>query len=502
MLKKYTKIKLYPKPGIEEPVDVLFFNPPSPDGELYIRDHNRSGRKSREGYIWPQTSLAYLAAMVKDKLRVDIIDCIAEKIDWNQANRIILAKKPKYFVTHVISSTLYNDLYATLVAKAIGAKTITMGCHATELAEETLRNFPTLDFILRREPEITFRELIIALERKKDLKPIKGLCYREGNKIIVNPDRDYLKNLDTLPISLQELLPLEKYFMPFVGKKFTFVLASRGCPFHCTFCRQPIMWQRKVRFRSPENIVSELKVIKKLGVKSINFQSDTFTVDRDWVIKLCKLMIKEDLNFKWLCNSRCDTVDSEMLSWMKKAGCWLVGFGIESGSQKILDNCKKDITLAKIERGIELTKKARIDVWGWFVIGLPGETKKTIRETIDFAKRLPLDLANFAFATPYPGTEFYKQVDEKGYLVSHNWEDYDQNYSAVTSYPELSAHQIEKAIKKATLEWTLRPRPLFWLLKGARDWYTAKYLFKIAMNHFSWLRKDDRKPDSDRKRNS
>lgn len=492
MPKKQTETNFYRKPGRYEPVDVLFFNPPSPDGDLYIRDHNRSGRKSREGYIWPQTSLAYLAAMIKDKLKVDIIDCIAENIDWNEAKKIILTKKPKYFVTHVISSTLYNDMYGTLIAKAIGSKTITMGCHVTELTKETLDNFSTLDFIMRLEPEITFKELIEALENGENLSSVKGIAYRQNGKVVINPDREYLKNLDDLPLPLQELLPLEKYAMPFVGRKFTFVLASRGCPFHCIFCRQPIMWQRKVRLRAPEVIINELKRIEKLGVKSINFQSDDFTVNRDWVIKLCKLIVQENIKIRWLCNSRCDTVDPEMLSWVKRAGCWLIGYGIESGSQKILDNCKKNLTLKQIKEAVKWTKDEGIDIWGWFVIGLPGETPKTIRETIDLAKNLPLDVANFAFAAPYPGTEFYEYVDRKGYLVSHNWEDYDQNYSAVVSYPKLSASQIEKAIKKATLEWTLRPGPIFWLLKGAKDWYTLKFLTKIALNHLSWFRHDVR----------
>lgn len=491
---KNNPASFYPKPGRYEAVDVLFFNPPSPDGDLYIRDHNRSGRKSREGYIWPQTSLAFLAAMIADSQKVDIIDCIAENIDWQEAKKIILAKKPKYFVTQVISSTLYNDMYGALIAKANGAVTITMGTHVTGLTKETMRDFPCLDYIIRLEPEYTFKELIEKLETKRNASSVKGIAYRRNGKVFINPDRDYSKNLDFLPIPLQELLPLKKYAMPFVGSNFTFVLASRGCPYRCIFCRQAVMWHRKVRFRSPVKIVAELKRLEELGVKSINFQSDTLTVNRKWTVKLCELIIREGIKIRWLCNARCDTVDLQLLKLMKKAGCWLIGYGIESGSQKILNRCKKDLTLKQVEKAVLWTKQAGIDVWGWFVIGLPGESPTTIRQTINFSKKLPLDLANFAFAAPYPGTEFYEEVDKKDLLVSHNWEDYDQNYSAVVSYPGLSALQIEKAIKRATLEWTLRPGPIIWLLKGIKDWYTAKYLLKIALKHLSWFRHDIRQP--------
>ena len=471
----------------EEHVDILFLNPPSPDGEYYVRDHNRSGRMSREGYIWPQTSLAYLAAMVDEEHSVALLDCIAEGIGWEECKAYILKRKPRYFVTQCISSTLYNDMYGTLIAKSIGSTTITMGCHVTDLTEETLRNFPTLDFIMRKEPEITFRELIPILDASGDLAAVKGLAFRQDGRVVINEDRPFLDDLDELPIPRHDLLPLDKYWMPFTGNRFDFVLQSRGCPYKCIFCRQPIMWERKVRMRSPGRIIEELKLLQALKVRSINFQSDTFTIDREWVIELCRGMVENGIAIKWLCNSRPDTVDPEMLRWMKKAGCWLIGFGIETGSQELLDRMKKEITLERIEQGIRWTHDAGIAVWGWFVTGLPGETVETMKETIRFSKKLPLDLANFAFGAPYPGTEFYEMAREEGWLTSDNWEDYDQNYSAIVSYPNMSNREIERWTKRAYWSWFLRPRPIIWLLKGVRDCYTLKFLFSIAKKHLLWL---------------
>jgi len=467
-------------------VDVLLVNPPSPDNSIIIRDFNRSGRTSKERIIWPQTSLAYLASMLDESMSVEIIDCIAENIKWPEFLELLAEKRPSYLASHLITSTAKNDLRVFKEAKKINPEmvTITMGPHPTALPEETLRENRDLDFIILHEPEVTFKELINAIEEGgSDFTNIKGIAFaKENNEIQVNEKREYIQNLDELPIPRHDLMPLDKYVFPFMASNFTFVIPSRGCPFPCAFCRQPIMWDKKFRSRSPESIIKELKFLKKLGLKEFIFQADTFTINKEIVTQICEKMISEKLDFRWSCNSRVDTVDEETLKLMKKAGCWMIAYGIESGSQKVLDKAKKEITLEQIEETINITHKVGIKVYGYFIIGLIGETKETIQKTINLAKRLPVTFAIFHTASPYPKTELYREAKEKGWLVAENWEDIDQGTTAPLSYPHLSAQEINKGIIKAFRSFYFRPIAVWRIITSLKRLRDFKNLFQAFIN--------------------
>jgi radical SAM superfamily enzyme YgiQ (UPF0313 family) len=247
------------------------------------------------------------------------------------------------------------------------------------------------------------------------------------------------------------------------------------------------LWGNRVRLRPVEDILAELVWLHELGVDSVVFLSDLFTVNRRQVIDLCKGIVAAGLPLKWQCNSRVDHIDEELLAWMKRAGCWQIAFGLESGSQEVLDIAKKGITVEQTEKAINLVDRFGIKSWGYFIIGLPGETKETIRMTIDLAKRLPLNLALFHVAVPYPGTEFNDMAQEHGWLLSDRWEDLDMNYSAIVQYPQLSAAEIDKAAKRAFFEWYLRPGPIFRLLGSMRDVATMKTIMRNAWHHLRWL---------------
>ncbi len=465
---------------------ILFVNPPSPDKYFYIRDMNRSGRRSKEKIIWPQTSLAYLAAMVDDKNEVKIIDCIAENIDWRKFRQYLEKEKPNYIVINVISSIVTNDLYAAYLAKPLGTISIAIGPHVTALPEETLKRYPSLDFCILGEAEVTLKELIEFCEKKGDLSEIRGIAYRERGIPRVAALRPLIENLDDIPVARYDLLPIDKYRMPVVGDRYTYVLASRGCPYYCSFCRQPIMWQRKVRIRSAGKIMEELRALKKIGVTNFGFHCDTFTLDKKMVIDLCKMIIAENLNLRWAANSRVDTVDEEMLHWMKKAGCWMVAYGIESGSQVILNNVKKGITLKQIEDTVNASHRAGILNWGYFVMGLPGETEETIKETIAFAKRLPLDYVNFAVGTPYPGTDFYEEALREKWLKGEPWEGFDQNYATLVEYENMPAEKIIKGIKRAYFSWYARPSVILKMMTNFNNWKHLFTLIKIGALHLFW----------------
>lgn len=474
----------------EERLDVLFVNPPSPDGEVFIRDIHRVGRRSREKMIWPQTELAQLAASVYPKYSVKIIDCIAEYMTWPQFQKELERLHPRYLVTNVTAPTLTNDFQTTFLAKPMGTKTIAIGSHVTPTAFETLTNFPTLDYICRHEPDETLPELIETVDAGGDLFGVKSLAFRapDTGEIIINPDRPFIHDLDQLPIPLYHLLPLEKYKIPMLKGSYCFVTTGRGCPAGCRFCIKHVMWQSSMRSHSAERILEEVRVLFNLGVKNVHFYADLFTADRDVVMKLCDLIIASGMKFKWTCNSRVDFVDEEMLTKMHAAGCWLISWGLESANQQVLQHNRKGITVEKTRATLLKAKSLGIRNWGYFIIGLPGETEASIRETIDFSKNLPLHIALFHIAVPYPGTPMYHEIVENDWITMTKYEDFDMDRSTVINYPGLSHEQLEKWAKRAFREWAMRPGPALTFLRSANSIGTLKSLFSIGVEHLSWVK--------------
>ncbi len=499
-------------------VDVLLVNPPAPDGGIWIRSQHRVGRKSRENMLWPQVSLAQLAALLVMDYKVEIVDAIAERMSWKKFEALLRAKMPKYYVTHLTAPTLQNDMYGVFLAKAIGARTIAFGTHVTPLPRESMLPFPALDFVLRGEPEMTLRELLDTLEGRAatdprivkllkdtgtqvdkerstqedkatgDLSSIKGLVWRKDGEVVINADRPFIPNLDDLPIPLHNMLPLDKYRGPMMKGAYSFVVPSRGCTAGCIFCIKHVSYQWSVRLRSPENIVQELRELRKLGIRYVQMYADLFTASREQVVGLCKLMIEEKLDIKWMCNSRVDYVDEEMLRLMAQAGCWMITWGIESGNAEILKRAHKGTDPTKAARALAWARKAGIKNWGYFIIGLPGETEETIQETIAFSKKLPLDIALFHIAAPYPGTPFFFEVVENGWFrPGTRWEEVDMERSTVLDYPQLSAERLEYWQKRAFREWAFRPRPLLTFLQSMNSWEGLKSAFSIATQHFGWV---------------
>ncbi|RMG96093.1 MAG: radical SAM protein, partial [Chloroflexi bacterium] len=321
-----------------------------------------------------------------------------------------------------------------------------------------------------------------------DLSGIKGLVWRRGEEIVVNLTRPFIPNLDDMPLPMHHLLPLQKYRMPLIKGPFTFIVTSRGCPAGCTYCIKHVSYQFTVRLRSPENIMEELWILKKLGINNIHMYADLFTVNRDQVMGLCKLMIEEGINIRWTCNSRVDFVDEEMLHTMAKAGCWLISWGIESGNEQILRHARKGAYPDKAQRALKWARQAGIKNWGYFIIGLPGETEETIRQTIDFSKRLPLDIALFHVAAPYPGTPFFFEVVKNGWFrPGTRWEQVDMDKGTVLDYDGLSAEQLLYWQKRAFREWAFRPGPVMTYLKMLMsDISTIKSALSVGLQHLTW----------------
>ena len=516
-------------PRSEEAVDIMLVNPPTPDGGYWIRTQHRVGRRTRENMVWPQVSLAQMAALLHPTYRVKVVDANAERIGWPEFTKLIERYQPRYYLTQLTAPTLENDMYGCFLAKARGAKTIAFGTHITPIPRETLRSYPSLDFGLVGEPDLTLRDLLDHLEGKIDqrspemtrifessdpqYKPaikedgkvdmygIKGLAWRKGGiagdgEIVINFPRPFISSLDDLPMPMHELLPLQEYRMPLIKGPFTFIVTSRGCPAGCTYCIKHVSYQFSARLRSPKLIMEELWRLKELGIHNIHMYADLFTVNRDQVVELCQMMIDEKIGIKWTCNSRVDYVDEEMLALMGKAGCRLISWGIESGNEQILKHARKGAYPDKAERALVWAKRAGIMNWGYFIIGLPGETEDTIRQTIDFAKKLPLDIALFHVAAPYPGTPFFFEVVKEGWFRSGTrWEQVDMDKGTVLDYPNLPAERLLYWQKRAFREWAFRPGPVMTYLKMLlSDWSTIKSALSVGLQHLSWASTDSGAP--------
>jgi radical SAM superfamily enzyme YgiQ (UPF0313 family) len=387
-----------------------------------------------------------------------------------------------------------------------------------------MRPYPSLDFCIVGEPDMAVRDLIDHLEGnvgsrppeiqalfdkedpgyrasvdqngQVDLQGIKGIAWRRGEEIVVNLPRPILPELDDLPVPMHELLPLMEYRMPLIRGPFTFIVTSRGCPAGCTYCIKHVSYQFNVRLRSPQLLVEEMWKLKELGIHNIHMYADLFTVNRDQVVELCRLMIAEDIQVKWTCNSRVDYVDEEMLRLMSQAGNWLISWGIESGNEQILRHAKKGAYPDKAERALRWARQANIKNWGYFIIGLPGETEETIRQTIDFSKKLPLDIALFHVAAPYPGTPFFFEVVENEWFrPGTRWEQVDMDKGTVLDYPNLSAERLLYWQRRAFREWALRPGPMLTYLKMLfSDPSTLKSALDVGMQHLSWASTDSGAP--------
>lgn len=505
-------------------VDIVLVNPPTPDGGLWIRTQHRVGRRTRENMVWPQVSLAQMAALLHPQYKVAIIDANALQMGWPEFARQLDGLQPKYYLTQVTAPTLENDMYGCFLARARGAKTIAFGTHVTPIPLETMRSYPALDFVLLGEPDLTIRDLLDNLEDKISERPpnieklfadhdpmyqpsitadgdvdmggIKGLVWRQGEKTVVNLTRPFIANLSDMPLPLHHLLPLDKYRMPMIKGPFTFIVTSRGCPAGCTYCIKHVSYQFTARLRTPEDIMEELWTLKKLGMNNIHMYADLFTVNREQVMGLCELMIKEDIQIKWTCNSRVDYVDEELLQRMSKAGCWLISWGIESGNEQILRHVRKGAYPDKAERALQWARDAGIMNWGYFIIGLPGETEETIRQTIDFAKKLPLDIALFHVAAPYPGTPFFFEVVENGWFrPGTRWEQVDMDKGTVLDYPQLSAERLLYWQRRAFREWAFRPGPIATYLKMlVSDPSTLRSALSVGFQHLSWVSTDTGAP--------
>lgn len=432
----------------------LFINPPTGN---YIRDDRcQVPVENSTSVLRAPIDLAYMAAMVEQVgWEARIVDYPAEGLAWRDFELDLEVFQPDLLAVSTTTPTLPGDMRACELAKARNPTVLTIakGAHVTTHDAETLSAFPQLDIAIRGECEELLAELLTTADRSTVL----GISYREGERIQRNPDRPRLEDLDSLPWPARHLMNNRLYIRPDTGEPQTTIQTSRGCPARCIYCLVPTLSGFDTYLRSPTSIVAEMKhCVTRFGIRNFYFRADTFTLQKSWTLELCRLIQQARMDVEWVCNSRVDTMDPERAREMRKAGCWMVGFGVESGNQEILRHMKKGATLAQAERAIQACKDVGIKTYLFWVLGSPWETAETAQDTIDFARKLDGDFCEFHIAYPFPGTPLHEICTEEGLLGEEQLTGRNVKQAVARSYA-LTAADLKRIQTRALRSFYLRP---------------------------------------------
>ena len=455
---------------------ILLIYPPSP----VLNREDRCQQPTKDLIVippLPPTDLMYLAAVAENAGLEAKINDYSQNGDYEADLKEF---NPDYLVVNIATPTLEHDLDAVKKAKEICPNVITIakGAAFLTLAEKIIKEHNELDFGILGEAENTLKEIL----EDKPKAEILGLYYKENDEVKFTGNRPFIEDLDSLPFPARHLVDNNIYRRPDNNKVQATIKVSRGCPFHCFFCLATPVSGAKVRRRSPENIVAEIKeCVEKYNIKNFLFWSDIFNIDKDWTMKLCQAIIDSGLKITWSANTRADTADLEMAEMMYKSGCRLVSIGVESGSQYMLEKMGKKITLNDVRRTVKVFKKAKIRIYNYFVIGLPWETEETVEETIKFAIELNSDFISFYTATPLPGSRFYD------YALEHNLFDKETSFENAYYYPAVNTHNLSRERvfelhKSAIKRFYLRPLYILKMLSRIRSFAEIKNYFIAGMN--------------------
>lgn len=425
--------------------------------------------------IIPPLGVAYLAAVLeKNNYPVKIFDCTA---GISHSGLIELIKKEEPTLLGITSTTPCFES-AKKVASSMrevspGVPIIIGGCHVTAMPRETISD-DLFDVGVIGEGEITFLELVREIEKGglSDPQEIKGIVYKKDDKIIFTESREFIQDLDSLPFPARHLLPPLSSYAPTPASyrrlPLGVIVTSRGCPHRCTFCDRSI-FGCSYRTRSADNVLDEVEeLIHKYGAKEVRFFDDTFTMSKKRVLEICDKFKKRRIKIPWTCLTTVAAVSKELLKRMREAGCWQVLYGLESGDDRMLKLLKKGNTVKRNEEAVRWAKEAGLEVRGDFIVGTPGETKESLKKTLNFTLHNPLDYAHFNKFIPFPGTELYSMLVAKGYRFDFSKGCSILDHSAVMYTPEGVAKDEFKA-------WLDRANKGFYL----RPSYILKRLFAI-----------------------
>ena len=459
---------------MDKKTKIVLINPP-------LSARQVAGSLEKIANIIPPLGIGYVAAVLKKAgFKVRIVDSVALRLDKEKIAEIPRKDEPDIIAFTATIMSIYSAIETAKYLRKVfpKAKLVLGGPQITSIPEQTMKP-KVFDFGILGEGEYTMLELVEMVEAgKKNWSKIKSLVFWRGKKLVINPRREMIENLDILPYPARELFPNQKYYHPMPGgyKRLPFghMVTSRGCPYRCSFCDRSV-FGNKFRARSPEKVIEEIEfLIKNYKVKEIKFYDDLFTKDKERVHKICDLILKKKINISWSCSARVDSVDLNLLKHMKKAGCWQIDYGIESGNQEVLNKMKKGITLKQSIQAVKWAKQVGMKARAFIIIGMPGETRKSINDTIKFVKKLKLDVVAFYAVMIYPGNELYDIVKREGKLVHEDYSQYtsliDVKDTKLHYVPEgLTEEYIKNSIKRAHKEFYLRPRYILRQLLSIRS---------------------------------
>jgi len=482
---------------------VMLVNPPRVNGMPVVREERFEHKDI--GSVYPPLSLLYMASILENNERCEVKLIDANGFDLSLENVIkeINAYRPDVVILRCGFDTQKEDIKVLEAAKSAGAVTVLRNkiiADVPEIRDEVLKT-GAVDIFINSEPDAVISGLMYAIDEHKDEDPVKnpsdstGLLNKDGDKdpvkslsgstglssvkgisfirdgeIITTGFQDNIADLDCIPFPAYHLLPsLKVYHTGVMQPPFALVSTTRGCPYACTFCAYG---KTKCRERSIESVINELKALKqRFNIKSFLFFDDTISIKGGRVEELGKRMIEEGLSgLDWVCCTRANLVNYDMLKVLKKAGMKEIAIGIETGSEEILKNIKKGVPLDSVRQAAKWCHELGIMFYGLAIIGLPGETEDTINETVKFIKEIDPFYTQFCFSVPFPNTEMYSYYEENGYLLTKEWDKYfPLSEEPVIRTEALSAEQLKKLRQKAYMKLLLRPG---YLLKKIRpfDW--------------------------------
>lgn len=430
-------------------------------------------RLKHENFGDPPLGLAYLAAYLKrvSDFKVSILDMAF--LSAAQVRGRLIKERPDMAGIYLSTPTYNTAIEAARAAKEAGSFVVAGGPHATVFPESLEEE---VDAIVIGEGEAAFAELALTYSAGDDLGKIGGIWFRDNGRIVKNTAREPLEDLDSLPYPERELLDMERYidncqYFDCVDIKIraTTMISSRGCPFKCAYCQPTLnkLFGKKIRLRSPENIVAEIEELRsRYAVGAVYLHDDTLTFDRKWVEELCRKISQHLPGLIWGCNSRADMLDEPLLEAMYGAGLRCLHIGAESASQRIIDEIyAKGIKLLDVRQAVAMAERKNIRTMCFFMLGAPTETRREIENTISFARGLNLDEAVFNIASPMPGTLLYETAKSLGYHISDRWEDF--NYYSQRAYVNsgLGRRRVKYLQLKALLMFYLSRRRLKYVLR-------------------------------------
>ena len=464
---------------------IILVNPP-------LTKEERFGEMAKHGATAPPLGLCYLAASLRQaKMRSRIIDALSFDKTIEETTEEIVAQNPRYVG---ISTTTVGIFRAGELAgeiKKTNPKIVTIigGAHLAAVPQETMERFSQFDIGVIGEGEHTIVQLVQALDSGYDLKTVKGIIFRQkrGGLFAAIPQSP-IEDLDSIPLPAWDMVPHLKYYHEsatrFSRLPLGAIITSRGCPGKCLFCDTSV-FGRRFRGHSADYVINMIEYLKSnYEIKSLVFYDDYFTVDRNRLKEICIKMIEKKLDLEWVCSARVNAINEEMLTLMKCAGCFQIAFGIESGSQKILDIQQKGITLDRIRNAVGMTSKAGIRTKGYFMIGHPTETPETIYQTIDFAKSIPLDNFQATYFTPLPGSPAYDIANKYGEF-DNDWR--KMNMWDIVFVPRgFSKKELRRYLKIVHRKFYLRPRIIWSYIRLMRD---PRYRWQLIREGFSFVKK-------------